>query len=101
MALHSKEWQKTNYLMVRVEWLTQMEMFFKVNGKKVKQMDKDVLLILMEVCMTVNGLMISSMDMEQKVGIIIELNIQEILLKERKVGWEGLNSRVDIMKENF
>jgi hypothetical protein len=78
-----------------------MEMFFKVNGKKVKQMDKDVLLILMEVCMTVNGLMISSMDMEQKVGIIIELNIQEILLKERKVGWEGLNSRVDIMKENF
>jgi hypothetical protein len=41
-----------------------MEMFSKVNGKKVKQMDKDVLLIQMGVCMTVNGLMINSMDME-------------------------------------
>ena len=66
-----------------------------------KLMDKDVLLILMEACMMVNGLMINSMDTEQKVGIIIKSNTRVILFMEKRVGWEDLNLKVAIMKENF
>ena len=66
-----------------------------------KLMDKDVLLILMEACMMVNGLMINSMDTEQKVGIIIKSNTRVILFMEKRVGWEDLNLKVAIMKGNF
>jgi hypothetical protein len=78
-----------------------MEIFIKENGKMGKLMDKDVLLILMEACMMVNGLMINSMDTEQKVGIIIKSNTRVILFMEKRVGWEDLNLKVAIMKGNF
>ena len=71
------------------------------NGKMEKQMDKDVLLILMEACMKVNGIMIYKTDKEQKVGIIIKLSTLEVSLKEKRVELGDLNSKLDTMKVNF
>jgi hypothetical protein len=41
-----------------------MEIYIRENGKMEKQTDKDVLLILMEACMKVNGIMIYKTDKE-------------------------------------
>lgn len=71
----------------------------KVNGRMVRQMDRESLWILMDRCMRVNGWMISNMDLELSHGNIIKSNSLVILSTARRQEREGLNLRVAFTKE--
>lgn len=54
-----------------------------------------------DLCMRVNGKMISSMATEQNLGILIKSNTLENFQKERKLVTEDLNSKADITRANL
>ena len=61
-----------------------MEIFMKDNGKMIKLMEKEFILMLMEQCMKENGKMINSMDLEQKTGLIM-LIMKEHIVKAKNM----------------
>ena len=62
---------------VRARQLTLMEVFMKVNGKMIKNMEQEFFNTLMGQNMTDNGKMISDMDLEHT-SILMAINIKEI-----------------------
>lgn len=75
-----------------------MEIFTKVNGKTVKQMDSASSWTPTEACMKVNGSMTNSMASELKAGITTKSNTLETSSKERNQDKEDLNLTVGSMK---
>lgn len=65
------------HVKVQARQLTLMEVFMKVNGKMIKNMEQEFFNTLMGQNMTDNGKMISDMDLEHT-SILMAINIKEI-----------------------
>lgn len=101
MVLYMKVKLKTNNTMDVVEWLIQTGTSIRANGKMEKLMALGFSSIPTDLCMRVNGKMISSMATEQNLGILIKSNTLENFQKERKLVTEDLNSKADITRANL
>ena len=62
-----KEW-----LMEEEDWYMLMEMFIQENGRMIRLTDLEFNKIIMAVDMKEIGLMISNMEMEQKLGLMVQ-----------------------------
>lgn len=67
--------------------------YMKVNGKMIKQTEKDSLLMLTMPSMMATGLMILSMDMEKKCGTMAQPDIRVNFSRERRTAMVALTGK--------
>ena len=76
-----------------------MVTYIKECGRMAKLMVMEYLLILMEVCIRVNGKMINNMEKELNFGIIIESGIKDNICEGKKPARVGLSLMIAHMKD--
>lgn len=72
-----------------------MVIFIKENGEKIWQMVKVHLWIPQELNILENGLMINSMDMVKKAGIMVKQGTQVNFIKEKRMERENLSGKME------
>jgi ACR3 family arsenite efflux pump ArsB len=71
-----------------------MVIFIKVNGKTIWQMVLEHLLMFKELSLQENGLMISNMVMEKKVGIMVKQSTSVCSIKAKRMARVDLNGKM-------